>query len=155
MKDSQVRGPGPTSIGGSRVLRQPPYTVFLLPSRFLTLSIHPLTAARVVPYLAAVSTAAANMGAGGAGVSPGCPFHFFSGVSSRESVEQCSLFICLFIISVPGKCSTTKLALFVSGCPVSPVPLTEETVGLFFWSSSAEFQPNTGLSSLTLNTSCI
>lgn len=78
---------------------------------------------------------------------------FISGISSRESVEQCGSFVYyLFIISVPGKCSTTKLALFVRRGPVSPVPLTEETAGLFFWSSSAEFQPNAGLSSLKLNT---
>ena len=108
------------------------------------MSIRPPMAAHMGPCLAAVSPAAVNTGAGGVGGSPGCPFPFFPGVSSRESVEQCHLFICLlFVISMPGKCSANKLALSVRGRPVSPVPLTEETVGLFFfWSSNAEFPPS-------------
>lgn len=58
---------------------------------------------------------------------------------------------CLFIISVPGKCSTAKLALFVRGCAISLVPLTEETLDF----SSGPAVLNAGLSSLKLNTNLI
>lgn len=40
------------------------------------------------------------------------------------------IYLCIYYFST-RQVSTTKLILFMRGCPVSPIPLTEDTVGLF------------------------